>query len=192
MCRSTKSTNNICNVRACTIHLKPHTTNNFSILGLCKRRPFIFIFLICMWSSHKVTIKMIEFFKYFLHIMWLGKYNPFSIFMIFIPKIAFATPKSLISKFEDKRSLVFFTTFISVPKINILSTYRHIIIPLSPENLLYTHLSDLFKTTPLEIKLLSKFSFHYLGACFKSYDDFLSLHTLFSCPWTSKPSDWSM
>ena len=98
--------------------------------------------------------------------------------MIFIPKIAFATPKSFISKFEDKRSLVFFTTFISVPKINILSLE----IPLSLENLLYTHLSDLFKTTPLEIKVLSKFSCHCLGAYFKPYNDFLSLHTLFSCP----------
>jgi hypothetical protein len=47
--------------------------------------------------------------------------------------------------------------------------------------------STSFIANPTDVKVLSNFSWHCLGAYFKPYKD-LNLHTLPSCPYAINPS----
>lgn len=47
-------------------------------------------------------------------------------------------------------------------------------------------------TKPREIKTVDNFANHALGACFKSYNDFLRRHTWFRSVGSTKPEGWSM
>jgi len=77
--------------------------------------------------------------------------------MILTPKITLASPMSYISNLDPRNNLVLETISMHVPKINMSSTYKHIMTHSPFSDLEYTHLSTSLGERPLQSNTLSSF-----------------------------------